>query len=139
MKPYIIAMVSLSAVVIASVGCGKKEEPPAPPPPVSSTPTAPAVSTPTPPAAPAPTAVEQVTETATKVAEMINRAKAMIAKKDYASALNLLQELSSQKLTPEQQTLVSDLQATAQKEAASSVINQAGAEAGKAVGGLLGK
>ena len=83
--------------------------------------------------------MEQVTETATKVAEMIAQAKALIAKKDYTGALNLLQELSAQKLTPEQQKLVSDLQATAQKEAASSVVNQAGAEAGKAVGGLLGK
>jgi hypothetical protein len=132
-------MVSLSAVVIASVGCGKKEEPPAPPPPVSTAPATPAVSTPTTPAAPAPTAVEQVTETATKVAGMITQAKALIAKKDYAAALNLLKELSAQKLTPEQQKLVSDLQATAQKEAASSAVNQAGAEAGKAVGGLLGK
>lgn len=139
MKRSIFGVVSLSAVIAVGAGCGKKEEPATPPAPVSQAPAAPAVSAPQAPAASAPSAVEQVTETAAKVTSMINQARALIDKKDYAGALNLLKELSAQKLTPDQQKLVSDLQATAQKQAAASAANQAGAEAGKAVGGLLGK
>ncbi len=139
MKLSTLGIVSLCVFVGGTIGCGKKEEPSPPPAPaaVPAQPEAPKMAAPTP--APAPAAPSSVTESATKVAGLISKARTLIDQKDYAGALNVLKELSAQKLTPDQQKTVDELQATAQKQAANAAVNKAGAEAGKAIGGLLGK
>ncbi|MCS7048087.1 MAG: hypothetical protein NZ483_02170 [Verrucomicrobiae bacterium] len=132
----ITGIATVLAAVLTVVGCGKKEsEPPA----VQVPKDKPAVSAPSAPAAPAPSAVEKASEIAAQVATLIDQARALINKKDYQAALNVLQQVSALKLTPEQQKLVQELQATAQRELAKVATDKAASEAGKAVGGMLGK
>lgn len=118
------------------VGCGKSEQAP-------QTPAAPASAA---PAAVKPAAAEaQKAVTATAAAAsseatgLIDKAKALIADKNYQDAANVLKELSSLKLTPEQQKLVDDLQAQLTKLMAGQAVDKAGADATKAVGDMLGK
>lgn len=126
----ITTIVAAAAVLMVS-GCGKKEsEPPAVKPPADR-PTAAVPS--------APSAMEKVGEIAAQAAALIEQARAHINKKEYQAALNVLQKVSALKLTPEQQKLVQELQATAQRELAKAATDKAASEAGKAVGGLLGK
>jgi len=104
------------------VGCGKTEEAP---------PTVPAVQPVTESGKPA---VQAATAAASSQADgLIAKAQSLITSKNYTEATNVLKELSSLKLTPEQQKLVDDLKAQVQKYMAS----QATSEATKAVGGLL--
>lgn len=69
-----------------------------------------------------------------KAQDLINQAKSLVDAKKYTDASNILQQLASLKLTPEQQKLVDDLKATIQQ----SLANQGTSKATEAVGGILG-
>jgi ElaB/YqjD/DUF883 family membrane-anchored ribosome-binding protein len=65
---------------------------------------------------------------------LVQQAKSYISEKKYQEAATILQQISSLKLTPEQQKLYDDLKAQVQKALAS----QATQDATKAVGNILG-
>jgi outer membrane PBP1 activator LpoA protein len=115
------------------IGCGRSpSETPSP----TASPAAPA-------AAPAPAVAPGTTDAATAAASqaqsLIDEARAFLNKKDYQSALNVLNRLSALKLTPEQEKLVADLKAQAQKYLAQQATDKAAAEAGKALEGVFQK
>jgi hypothetical protein len=125
---------SICSVLLLAVGCSKEE---------SSTPTPP----PKAPAAEASKATTQqavdaakaagekaVAEASSKADEMIKQAKGLVDAKKYSDASNVLQQVATLKLTPEQQKLVDDLK-TAIKNA---MAKEATTEGTKAVGDLLG-
>lgn len=131
----ITGVVAAAAILMVS-GCGKRgSEPPPPKPPADR----PAASAPSASTAPTPSATEKVSEMAAQAVALIDQARVHINKREYQAALNVLQKVSALKLTPEQQKLVQELQATAQRELAKATTDKAVSEAGKAVGGLLSK
>jgi hypothetical protein len=71
----------------------------------------------------------------TEVQGFIDQAKAFIAEKKYAEALNSLSQAANLKLTPEQQDVITKLKAQIQ----SALATQGQNEGLKAVGGLLEK
>ena len=117
-----IAMLSLAAALVLA-GCGKKEEAPAP------------VTAESAPAVPAAPAAPAVTADTTEADGLIAKAQTLINEKNYTAATDVIKQLSALKLTPEQQKIVDDLKVLVQKNLAASATD----EAGKAVGGLLGK
>jgi LAS superfamily LD-carboxypeptidase LdcB len=128
--PKLVVPVVLAAC-IGLTGCGREE----------STPPSAA------PVVPSKPAVEKsLTETATAAASqaqgLIDKAKALAGEGKYQDALNIIQQLSAIKLTPEQQKLVDDLKAQVQKmmadAATKAAADKATTEANKAIGGLLG-
>lgn len=130
----------LLAILVTAVsivtGCGKKESPPAVTKPLTENSPAAAPSA---PATASPSTTEKVVEVAGQVVSLIDQARSLLNAKDYQGALNVLQKVSALKLTPEQQKLVQELQATAQRELAKAASEKAASEAQKAVGGVLGK
>ena len=87
----------------------------------------------------APAAQSAVAETASQAQGLISKVQGYIADSKYSDAANVLKELSSMKLTSEQQKLVNDLTAQVQKAMAGAATSGATKNASDAVGGLLGK
>ena len=87
----------------------------------------------------APAAQSAVAETASQAQGLISKVQGYIADSKYSDAANVLKELSSMKLTPEQQKLVDDLTAQVQKAMAGAAASDASKKATDAVGGMLGK
>lgn len=69
-----------------------------------------------------------------QVQGLIDKAKGLVTNEKYQDALNVVQQLSSMKLTPEQQTLVDGLKAQIQTALAKAT----GADAASALGNVLG-
>jgi hypothetical protein len=65
---------------------------------------------------------------------LIDTAKGLVTDQKYQEALNVVQQLSSQKLTAEQQTLVDGLKAQIQ----AALTKAAGTNAASALGNILG-
>ncbi len=87
----------------------------------------------------APAAQNAATATASEAQGLIDKVQGYVTDSKYSDAANLLKELSSMKLTPEQQKLVNDLTAQVQKSMADAAASDAQKKATDAVGGLLSK
>ena len=146
------------ALIVLATGCGQKEEIPAP---AASAPQKSTVNAATDnrKAADADKAVQALNETAdaarksaakvaadaqsqlagatSKVQSLIDTARKLSGENKWTEALNILNQLASQRLTPEQQAVVDGIKQQAQKQAEEAVAKKAAAEAAKAVGGLL--
>lgn len=158
MKTLNTVLVATCALLVGATGCGKKEEPPAPPatPPSASQQPASPVKTAV-DAAQAQTQVvkEQAKEATTtvqaqatnvqtqaaaamaKAQGLIDQAQTFIAEKKWSEALTSLNQLTGQKLTTEQQSLVQRLKEQAQKALEAVTKAAATNEAAKAIGGLV--
>jgi hypothetical protein len=78
-------------------------------------------------------ATTAVDEATAKANALIDQARKLVSETKYSDAMNLINQLSSMKLTPEQQKLVADLKAQVQKALTSlSSTNVSGA-----IGNLL--
>lgn len=64
----------------------------------------------------------QSTDLASQANVLIEQAKGLVTNKNYKEALGVLQQLTTVKLTPEQQKLVTDLKTQAQAAMASSAL-----------------
>ena len=71
----------------------------------------------------------------TQIEGLIYNAKGLVTNQKYQDALNVIQQLSSMKLTPEQQTLVDGLKAQIQTALAKSTATGAASALGNALGG----
>ena len=129
----------------APVPAGPTE--PTPPPAAPAKPAPPAAATvpvPAAPTAPAmPAAATQAVAAAAAAASatsaqaqgLIDKAKGLVTDQKYQEALTLVQQLSSLKLTPEQQTLVDSLKAQIQTAMAKSATSNAASALGNILGG----
>ena len=87
----------------------------------------------------APAAQSAADAAASQAQALIEKVQGYVADSKYAEAADLLKQLSSMKLTPEQQKLVNDLTAQVQKAMAGAAASDASQKATDAVGGMLGK
>lgn len=143
----IISSLSMSAALVMLAGCSK-EETPAPP----ATPEAPKAAQSLP--ADAAKAVDAVKDTAKQTADqataqvkaaqdqaqqqaqgLIDRAKSLVADQKYQDALSSLGQLSSLKLTADQQKMVDDLKAKIQAALAKATATDPASALGGALGG----
>ncbi len=150
---YSMLGLTAGAALFLASGCSKEQPPPSETPKAA---TPPATET-QPVAEAAKAAVEQVKTTATATAEqatkavtteaaaaaaganiqiqsLIDKAKSLVADQKYQDALNSLQQLSSFKLSDEQQKLVDGLKAQIQ----AALAKAAGSNAASAIGNILG-
>jgi hypothetical protein len=128
-RSQLFALAAVSALSMCWMACGKKES--SSPSPAAPTPEKPAATAPAAPAAPAPASTE--------AQSLLDKAKALIGNKDYAGAMKILKDAAALKLTPEQQKLLDELKATAQKALAAEAASEATKKATDALGGALGK
>ena len=138
----ITTLLALASALSLIIGCGQKEQTaPVPPATVEKAAEAVPAEMPKAPEAPAPAvaaAPEVAPAAAAATAEAqgaIDKVKSLIAEKKYTEALGILKELSSLKLTPDQQKIVDDLKAQIEN----ALQAQATSEATNSAGGLLGK
>lgn len=127
-------LTAATAVAIIS-GCSKQEQPAATTAPAASATEAPAPAADktiqaAPAIAPAP-AADAATADSTQTQGLIDKAKSLVDNSQYTDASTILQELSSMKLTPDQQKAIDDLKALIQKKLAD--------QGSSALGGLLNK
>jgi hypothetical protein len=151
MKTQLLTVVVAAGVILAFTnGCSKSEEPA----PITTTPeSAPAAEL----KKAADTAKDQVKDAAASVSQAADKtatnlnaaateagaevntlfaqAKNFVTEKKYTEALNTLKQLSSLKLTPEQQKLLDDLKQQVQAALASSGVKDAASKLGNALGG----
>ena len=137
------------AFLLAATGCGKKEPTPTPPASGTNQPSAGTVQKIVDTAQAQTEVVKQKVEDATaaaqaqadaasaKVQGLIDQARKYAAESKWSEALSILNQLSGQKLSTEQQSLVQSLKDQAQKAVEAATKAKATDEATKAVGGLL--
>jgi len=135
--------------LMAATGCGKTESPPAPPASGTNPPSAGTVQMIVDTAQAQTEVVTKKVEDATaaaqaqadvasaKVQGLIDQARTYLAENKTSEALALLNQLSGQKLSTEQQSLVQTLKDQVQKAIEGAAKAKATDEATKAVGGLL--
>ncbi len=146
MKPAILFSIVAACALTAFVGCSKREEAPAAPQTPGLAANAAQRFTQT---VQAQTEVvkETAKETATnvqtqanvasdKVQALIEQAKALVDQNKLSEALSLLNSLSGQQLSAEQQSLVQKLKEQIQKLSEAAIKTEAGDEAAKTIGGL---
>jgi hypothetical protein len=154
---YSILGLTAGAVFLLASGCSKQDQPsgdtskvtppvasdmgkaaevpmpaaePAPP----ATPAAPAQAM-TPAASPTDAAAAAPSAVSTEAQGLIDKAKGLVVDQKYQDALNLVQQLSNLKLTPEQQTLVDGLKTQIQTALAKTTATDAASSLGNALGG----
>jgi outer membrane PBP1 activator LpoA protein len=81
------------------------------------------------------TAKKAVADTSAQAEELITKAQNLVTQKNYEGAMNLLNELKSFKLTPEQEKLMQNLKATIQKALESKTVSEGTKALGDALGG----
>jgi hypothetical protein len=79
----------------------------------------------------------QLAAATAKVASLIESAKKLSGENKYAEAMKILNDLASQNLSANQQSLVDTLKAEIKKQIEAAAVKKATDEAGKAIGGLL--
>jgi hypothetical protein len=80
-------------------------------------------------------AAKQAETMATQVQGLVDKAKSFIAEKQYPEAMNIVNQLTELKLSPEQQKLVDDLRTQIQQLMAAPAVSNTV----ERIGGLLGK
>ena len=128
-----IVVITLCAGLLTA--CSKQEsQTPEPP---KETPQA-AVDVPKSVEAAAPAVQEAASPVASNAQSLIDKAKSLVANEKYQDAANVLKQLASIKLTPEQQKIVDDLMDRIHEAIGGQAATDATQKAKSAVGGMLG-
>lgn len=128
----IVAVLALSGFIGIVVGCGQKEEQTPPTTSQMEKPSKPALEKAA--AGAQKSATDAAAGSSAQAQSLIDKAKGLVEAKKYPEAMDMVKQLSSMKLTADQQKLVDDLKALIQKQMAGS----AASEATKSLGGALG-